>query len=130
VGYFLVTKEIAKPSWSLFQYDGAAAFKLSERSPLPPSLSAMDLPGGQTQILNVHQIQRINRHPGESYEDSAFENVSDTEDWLKSNGHLDNPIDSEDDCAVDDESDMDQDNSIQHPESTKQREVSAAPNVP
>jgi hypothetical protein len=44
------TEGIVKAAWSLFQQDGAAAFKLSERSPLPPALSAMDLPGGQTLI--------------------------------------------------------------------------------
>jgi len=53
VGYISDTEEIVKASWSLFQHDGAAAFKLSERSPLPPALSANDLPGGRTQILNV-----------------------------------------------------------------------------
>jgi hypothetical protein len=60
VGYISDTKEIIKASWSLFQHDGAAAFKLSERSPFPPPLSAKDLPGGRTQILNVHRIRRIN----------------------------------------------------------------------
>jgi hypothetical protein len=53
VGYILDTEDSVKASWSLFQHDGAAAFKLSERSPLPPALSAKDLPGGRTQILNV-----------------------------------------------------------------------------
>jgi len=38
VGYISDTEEIDKASWSLFQHDGAAAFKLSERSPLPPAL--------------------------------------------------------------------------------------------
>jgi len=46
VGYNSDTKEIVKASWSLFQHDGVAAFKLSERSPLPPPLSAKDLPEG------------------------------------------------------------------------------------
>jgi len=46
VGHISDTDEIVKASWSLFQHDGAAAFKLSERSPLPPALSAKDLPGG------------------------------------------------------------------------------------
>ena len=31
VGYISDTDEIIKASWSLFQHDGAAAFKLSER---------------------------------------------------------------------------------------------------
>jgi len=47
------TDEIVRVSWSLFQHDGTAAFKLSERSALPPPLSAKDLPGGRTQVLNV-----------------------------------------------------------------------------
>jgi len=56
VGYISDTEEIVKASWSLFQHYGAAAFKLSERSPLPPPLSAKDRPGGQTQVLNVRRI--------------------------------------------------------------------------
>jgi len=57
VGYISDTEESVKASWSLIQHDGAAAFKLSERSPLPPALSAKDLPGGRTQILNVCRIR-------------------------------------------------------------------------
>jgi hypothetical protein len=53
VEYFSDTEVIVKASWSLFQHDGAAVFEFSERSPLPPALSAKDLPGGRTQILNV-----------------------------------------------------------------------------
>jgi len=48
VGYISDTEAIVKASWSLCQHDGAAAFILPERSPLPPALSATDLPGGQT----------------------------------------------------------------------------------
>jgi hypothetical protein len=65
IGFISDNPVIITACWSLFQHDGAAAFKLSERSPLPPALSAKDLPGGQTQILNVHQIRRINRPPVE-----------------------------------------------------------------
>jgi hypothetical protein len=129
IGYISDTKEIVKASWSLFQHDSAAAFKLSERSPLPPPLSAKDLPGGRTKILNVRRIRRINRHPVESDENRAPESISDTEDWLNWNGDLDNPNDSEDDCAEDVESDMEQDNTIEDQESPEQRHVSAAPNV-
>jgi hypothetical protein len=53
VGYISHTEQMVKASWSLFQHDGAAAFKLLEKSPLPPAFSAEDLPGGRTQILNV-----------------------------------------------------------------------------
>jgi hypothetical protein len=70
--------EIVKPSWSLIQHDGAAAFKLSEGSTLPPSVSAMDLLGVQTQILNLRQIRQIHRHPVESDEGSALEYILDT----------------------------------------------------
>jgi len=130
VGYISDTEEIVKASWSLFQHDGAAAFQLSERSPLPPPVSAKDLPGGRTQILNVRRIQRINRHPVESDEDSTPESISDIDDWLNWNGDLDNPIDSEEDCAADDESDIEQNNGIEDLECPEQQDVSAAPNVP
>jgi len=116
VGYISDTEESVKASWSLFQHDGAAAFKLSERSPLPPALSAKDLPGGRSQILNVRRIWRINRHPVESDYDSAPESISDTYDWLNWNGDLDNPNDSEDDCAADDESDIGPNDGIEAPE--------------
>ena len=56
MGYISDTEDIVKASWSLFQHDGAAAFKLSEKSHVPPALSAKDLTGGQPQILNVHRI--------------------------------------------------------------------------
>jgi hypothetical protein len=46
VGYISDTEEIVKASWLFFQHDGAAAFKLSERTPLPPALSAKDIHGG------------------------------------------------------------------------------------
>jgi hypothetical protein len=129
VGYISDTEEIVRASWSLFQHDGAAAFKLSERSPLPPALSAKDLPGGRTQILNVRRIRRINRHPVESNDDSASESISDTEDWLNWNGDFDNPNDSEEDWAAADESDIEHNNGIEDPEFPEQQDVSAAPNV-
>jgi len=43
-------EEIVKALCSLFQHDGVAGFKLSERSPLPPPLPGKDRSGGQTQI--------------------------------------------------------------------------------
>jgi hypothetical protein len=46
MGYISDLEEIVKASSSLFQHDGAAAFNLSERSPLPPALSAKDHRGG------------------------------------------------------------------------------------
>jgi len=52
VGYISDTEEIVKASWSLCRHDGAASFKLSGRSPLPPAVSAKDVLGGRTQILD------------------------------------------------------------------------------
>jgi hypothetical protein len=43
---------------------------------------------------------------------------------------LDNPNDSEDDCAVDDGSDIGPNNGIEDLECPEQQDVSAAPNVP
>jgi len=87
------TEEIIKSSWSNFYHDGAAAFQLSARSHLPPALSAKDLPGGRTQVSNVHQIRRIDRHPVENDEGRVPECISNTENWPNCNGHLDNPND-------------------------------------
>jgi hypothetical protein len=47
--YISDTKEIVNASWSNFQYDGAAAFKPSGKSPLPPASTAKDLAAGRTQ---------------------------------------------------------------------------------
>jgi len=109
VGYISDTEEMVKASWSLFQHDGAAAFKLSEKSPVPPALSAKDLPGGRTQVLNMRHLKRIGRHPDKSDEDSSAESISDTENWLNWNGDLDNPNNSEDNWEADNESDMEVD---------------------
>ena len=130
VGYILDPEDIIKAPRSLFEHDGVAALTLSERSPLPPALSAKDLPGGRTQSLNVHRIRRMDHHPVESDEDSAPESISDTENWLNRNGDLDNPNDSEDDWAADVQSDIEQDNGIENPECPEQWHVSAARNVP
>jgi hypothetical protein len=48
VGYISDTEEIVKASWSNFHHDGVAVFKLSAKSPVPPPLSAKDLPGGRS----------------------------------------------------------------------------------
>jgi len=97
VGYISDIEDIVQSCWSLFQHDGAAAFTLWERSPLPQALSAQDLPGGQTQVLNFRQISIIDCHPAEGDEDCAPESISDTEQCLNWDGDLDNPIASEHD---------------------------------
>jgi hypothetical protein len=129
VGLISDTEAIVKAYWLLFHHDGAAAFKLAERSPLPPALSAKDRSGGRTQILNVCWIPTINHHPVKSDEDSAPESISDTEDWLNWNGDLDNPNDSADNCAVDVQSDVEHDIIIKDRASPLQHDVSAVPNV-
>jgi len=47
------TGAIVKASWSLFQHDAVATFKLSEGSPLSPALLSKDLPGEWTVIFNA-----------------------------------------------------------------------------
>jgi len=79
VGYISDTEEIVKASRSNFHRDCLAAFKLSEKSLVPPALSAKDLPGGRTQRLNMHRIKQIGCHPAESNEDSLPKSISDTE---------------------------------------------------
>ena len=80
--------------------------------------------------MNVRRIRRINRLPVESDEHCAPESISDTEDLLNWNGDMDNPYDSEQDCAADDESDIEHNNCIEDPECPEQQDVSATPNVP
>jgi len=129
VGYISDTEEIINTSWSNYQHDGAARFKLSERSPVPPALSAMNLPWGRTQVFNVHHIRRIDRHPFESDEDSAPERISHTDNWLHWNCYLDNPNQSKYDCEADNESDIELSCGIKVSKCPGDRVVSAPPNV-
>jgi hypothetical protein len=92
-------------------------------------LSGKNLPGGRTQILNVHQILQISRHPVDCDKDCAAQSIPDTQDWLNWNGDLDDPNDCEDDCTAVGECDMEQDNAIEDPECPEQRDVSAVPHV-
>jgi len=78
VGYISDTEETMNASRPNFQPDSAAAFKLSERSPFPPVLSAKDWPVEQTQVLNVHRIRKIDHHPAEGDQDSAPDSFSNT----------------------------------------------------
>jgi len=120
IGYISDTEVIVKASWSNFQHDGAAAFKLSEKSPVPPAVSAKDLPVGRTQVWNVRRMKQIDRHPAESDQDSS----------PQSNRDLDYPNDSEDDWDADNELDMELDNSSEDSETPEWQNVSAALNVP
>jgi len=130
VGYILDTQEIVKVSWSNYEHDGGVAFKLPERSHVPPALSAKDLPGGSTQVVNVHGIETIEWHPAESDEERTPESNSHPDNWPHWNGDLDNPNYSEDNWETDNESDMDVDSGVEDPESPALRDVSATRHIP
>jgi len=130
IEYISDTEDMIEASWSNIQHDGAAAFKLSERSPLPPSLSPKDHFGGQTHELILRWVKRINRHPAKSDEDSGLETIVHTEICLYQNGAMDNPNATDDDCEADIESDMELNNCIENPECPARRDVSVAANVP
>jgi len=109
VGNTSDTEEIINASWSNYQHDGKAAFELLERSPLPPALSAKDLPRRRTQVLDVRWTNRLDCHLAESDKDSTLETSLVTENWLYWNGVLDNPNQSKDDWKADDEPDIELD---------------------
>jgi hypothetical protein len=111
IEHISVTEEIIKAFWLLIPHNDAAAFKLLEKSPIPAALSAKDIPGVQTEILNVGRIKQIDRHPATCNEDSLLERISDPENLLDWNRDLDNRNDSEDDWEADNYSDMELDNS-------------------
>jgi len=130
VRYISDTKETIKASWSNFQHDGAAAFKLSEWSPIPPAVSTKDLPGGRTQVSNVRRIRTIDCHPIKRDEESAPESIANTENWLNWNGDLGNSNECEDDCEADNQSDIELGSGIKASESPEHRVVNAIPDVP
>ena len=53
VEYISEMEDSVKVSWSNSKHDGEAAFKLSERSRLPPAVSAKELAGGPTLVFIV-----------------------------------------------------------------------------
>jgi len=126
VGYISATGEIVRASWSNFQHDGAAAFTLSERSPLPPALSAKYLPGRQTQILNVHRITWINRHAAKCDDDCAPDSISNNQNWINWNGDLHDLNQSEDDWVAHYKSNVELDNGFEDPKSPEQQDASTA----
>ena len=130
VAYIADTEEITKASWSTFQHDVSAAFKLSDRSSLPPALSKKDLPGGRTQVLNIPWIDSIDHHPATSNEDRATEIISDTEYYLYWTSDCQIQNMNNDDWEADNESDIDLDNGIEAPESPEPQVVRSARNVP
>jgi hypothetical protein len=56
MGYILDTEETVQSCWPAFEHAGSAAFQLTEKSPLPPTLLQIDLPGGKTKVLNIQHI--------------------------------------------------------------------------
>jgi hypothetical protein len=80
--------------------------------------------------LNLCHIRRINCDPVESDKESASESFSNSDDWLNYNGDLDNPYDSKEDGAADDDSDIEHNNCIKDQECPEQQDVSVTPNVP
>jgi len=64
--YISDTEDIDKACRSNIESDGVAAFKLSEKSPVPPALSAKNLLEGRTEVLIVCIISRIDHYPAES----------------------------------------------------------------
>jgi len=77
--YIFDTGELVNALWSNVQHDSAAAFKLLERSPVAPDMSANNLLGGRNQVLNISSIKIIDPHPAECEEDSALASISDTQ---------------------------------------------------
>jgi len=130
VGYISDTEEIVKASWSNFQHDGVAAFILSERSSLPPALSAKHLPVEWTQVLNGRRIKRIDRHPAEIVEDRTPQSISDSETCLDWNVDWANPNASEDNSEADNLSHIELDSGIEDLERLEQGDLIATPNVP
>jgi hypothetical protein len=43
VGFIVDTEDILNELWTNYQYDGAAVFKLSQRSTLPPAVSSKEI---------------------------------------------------------------------------------------
>jgi hypothetical protein len=80
--------------------------------------------------LNLRRISSRNRHPVHSDDSSTPQRISDHHDWLNWNGDLYNQNGSEDDCAADIESEMEQDKRIEQLDSPEQRNLRAKQNVP
>ena len=129
IKYISDTEEIVKVSWSNLQFVGAAAFKLSKRSPLPPALCTKYLLGKQTTVRNIRRINRIDHHPADSKEDYLSESISDNKNWFDWNCDFHNPNVSKDNWEADNAADIELEKNIDHPETPEPQDVSAAPNV-
>jgi len=130
VWYFSDTEDIVEASWLLLHHNSAPAVNLSERSPLPPAFSEKVLLRGLTQIVNFGRIGQINQDPVQCQEGHAPECIPDTEDWLNSNGIMDNLNYTEEYCSADIESDIERGHGVDDSECPAQRHESTARNVP
>jgi len=128
VEYISDTEEIIKASWWNFQPDGAVAFEMSESSPVPPALSAKDLPGAQTWDLHVHQIEIIDHHWAEHDEDCRLGSISDSKNCPNWNDDYDNSNASKDHWEAHYKSNLELDNVIKAPEILEYTDVSVASN--
>jgi len=93
-------------------------------------MSAKDLRGGRTEVLNVGQIKRLDHHPAGSDHNSAPESIPETENLLDWNEDLDNPNHSEDNWDADNESDIGLHNGKKDPQTPEHGDVNATPSIP
>jgi len=54
VGDIHVAEKLVEVSWSIITHDGAPALKWWEKSRVTPGMSAQDLSGRRTEVLNCH----------------------------------------------------------------------------
>jgi len=130
IGYISDTEDIIKPSWSDLEHDGAAAFELAERSPLPLAVYAKDHTGGESHVLDICWIKKFHCHPAEMNEASISEHIPKATHWHNWDGNSDNQNEREDEWEADSESNTELDNGIENRECPGKRDVSAARNVP
>lgn len=116
VGYIAYPEEIIKVFCDKFQLAGVAGLKLKEIYHLLPSISANDLHGRQTVVLNVHCVLRIDPDPAKNINHSAPESISDNEHLLNWDGYQDNSKLNKDDLEAEEETEQELDNAIEHAE--------------
>ena len=83
---------------------------------MPLAESAKNILGAWTDVLNDHQMNRINCHRADCNEDSVPESNSNTDNWLNWNGDCDNPTVSKDNWEVHNESAVELGNGTEDPE--------------
>jgi len=129
MGYISDKKQTVKLSWSAFEHDGIAGVKMTEKSPLPPSLLQTELSGTKTKVRNIHWVYNIYLHSTESDDDSYVKTNSDNDYRLHWNSNLDNWTYNENDCKVynEDVMNLSDDSNVIH--EAEESNVPAIPNV-